>query len=118
VNVLNFRRNNSLVFDAAGKCILSLHSPEDMMPLHGQKGNSAVWNGVSLKGKKHSAKPVQKAAVCLGKRKRVIMDDEDGDGDEDDELLDKRVSKHQAAYVPDQSLEGLCFILPDATTQN
>ena len=86
------------------------------MHSHGQKGHSAVGNGVSSKGKKPSAKPVQKAAVRLGKRKRVITtDDEDGDGDEDDEPLDKRFSKHPAAYVPDQSLEGLCFIFPYAT---
>jgi hypothetical protein len=117
VNVLNFRRNDSLVFDAAGKCILTLHSPEDLMHSHGQKGHSAVGHGVSLKGKKCSAKPVQKAAMRPGKRRRVISDDEDGDGDgdDDDELLDKRFSKHPAEYDPDQSLEGLCFILPDAT---
>jgi hypothetical protein len=106
------------VFDAAGKCILTLHSPEDMKHSHGQKGHRAVRNGISLKGKKPSAKHVQKAAVHLGKRKRAITtDDEDGDEDEDedDEILRKRISKHPAAHVPDQSLEGLCFISPNAT---
>jgi hypothetical protein len=68
-----------------------------------------------LKGKKCSAKPVPKAAKRPGKRRRVISDDEDGDGGDNDELLDKRFSKHPAEYDPDQSLEGLCFILPDAT---
>ena len=115
MNVLDYKRNDSLVFDAAGKCILSLHSPEDMKPSPGQKGLSAVGSGGSSKGKKCPAEPVQKATVLPKKRRRIVIDGDDEDGDEDDNLLDIRFSKHQALYLPDQSIEGVSLVLPDAT---
>jgi hypothetical protein len=107
VDVLNGRRDDSLVFDAAGKCILTLYSPDDIVPLPGHTEPSGVGKASSSKGK---TKYVPRTAVNLKKRRRVVVDEEDEDEDEDDRLLDWRPSKRKAPDVPDQSLEGTCSI--------
>ena len=104
VNVLNYKRNDSLVFDAAGKCILNLYTPEDMTSSHGP---NAVGGSSSLGKRKHRAKSVQEPAVHPKKRGRVVVDSDDDD-DDDAPLLAKRVSKQKDAHLTDanQSMEG------------
>jgi len=98
VSILNFKRNDSLVLDAAGKCILSLHSAEDMRTF-GE--HPAVKNGGSSKGKKRPAKPLLTTPAPPKKRRRIK--------DSEDELL---LPKSKVPPVPDQSMEGSYFILP------
>jgi hypothetical protein len=93
------------VFDAAGKCILTLHSPESMERSHGGAGSS--------KGKKQSATPLQKARAP-GKKRRLAIEDSEQDGDSVDEPL---VLQKGRSHPPDQSMEGEFFIIPN-TTQN
>jgi hypothetical protein len=107
VKVLNYQRNDSLVFDAMGKCILNLHSPEDML---GRKSDTAVKSGESSKGKKGSAKPPLKTSGHPKKRRKLTFDDSDSDDSDEPFAL-----KHKAPYRQDLSMEGLYFIFPNAT---
>jgi hypothetical protein len=102
--VLNYKRNDSLVFDAAGKCILSLHSLDDLMPSQGSTST----------GKNHSAKPVQKTSARPEKRRRAMISDSDGD---EDRPSKKRAPQRNTRYLPNESTEGLYFILPDASSE-
>jgi hypothetical protein len=108
VKVLNYQRNDSLVFDVAGKCILDLHSTEDM---EGRKRHHAVKSGDFSKGTKGSTKPPQKTTRHSKKRRRLTIDDSDSGGDEDEPLG----LKHKPPYIPDQSIEGQYFLFPDPT---
>jgi hypothetical protein len=93
VNVLNYKVNDSLVFDAAGECILRLHSHEDMMMAKGHHVSLSM-------SKKPPSTPVKKAIVRPKKRTRVISDDED----DMDQPLVKRAK--QKTHLLDQSTEG------------
>ena len=108
--MLNGCKNDSLVFDAAGKCILNLYGPDDMVPLQGLTEPSAVGTAGSSKGRKYT-KSAPKTAVNPKKRRRVVISEEEKDGDEDERLVDLRPSKRKAPNVLDQSLEGKSFIV-------
>lgn len=101
MNVLSYRRNDSLVFDTTGKCVLRLHSPEDIKLSTGGNRLGPDEAG-SSKGKKRPAKPLLKTPVPPKKRRRQIKDS-------DDELL---LAKSKVPPLPDQSMEGSYFILP------
>jgi len=88
--VLNYRRNESLVFDAAGKCILTLYSPEDVTS-HGLKGHQA-------QGKKRSA--TSDPTVHTKKRRRTEEED-----DSDAPTLKKRVQKNKGSSAINESME-------------
>jgi hypothetical protein len=77
ISVLNYKRNDSLVFDAAGKCILSLHSTED---LRTSGEHHAVKSRGSSKGKKRSPQSLQDSEVPpMKKRRKIIEESEDED---------------------------------------
>ena len=104
------------MFDTAGKCILTLHSPESMAHSHGGKGqhaSEAAENAGSSKGKKRSVKPLD-SARAPHKKRRLAIEDSAKDGDSADELLGSQKGR---SHPPDQSMEGEYFILPN-TTQN
>ena len=104
MSVLNFKRNDSLVFDAAGKCILSLHSVEDMRT---SGEHHAVKSRGSSKGQKRSAQPLHHSEVPpMKKRRKIIKESEEEDYDE-------RLGVKRKASTPlDQSMEGGYFSLP------
>jgi hypothetical protein len=106
ISVLNYKRNDSLVFDAAGKCILSLHSMED---LRTSGEHHAVKSRGSSKGKKRSPQSLQDSEVPPMKKRRKIIEESE---DEDD---NEPLGKGKASPRPDESMEGGCFSLPDAT---
>jgi hypothetical protein len=102
------------VFDAAGKCILTLHSPKDVVHPHRglvRHASEAAENAGSSKGQKRSAKPLQNARTPRKKR-RLAIEDSDEDGDSADEPLGSQKGR---SHPPDRSMEGEYFIPPNAT---
>jgi hypothetical protein len=82
--------------DAAGKCILRIHSDEDMME---RNKRATIGRTGSSKGKR-SADSIPKPGAPPKKKRRVVDSDDD---DDDDEPL---VSKKRSANHHDQSMEG------------
>lgn len=102
MNVLNFKKNAPLVFDAAGKCILKVHNPEDILVSQQDKEYISVGSSGVPKGKKRSAKSAPTSSRHHKKKRKLVIDDDD---DEDEPLVSRDL---------DQSMEGLLkFILPN-----
>jgi len=106
VSILNFKRNDSLVLDVAGKCILSLHSAEDMRT---SGEHPAVKNGGSSKGKKRSTQSFPDYEAPPMKKRRKIIEESEED-DSDTPLGPNR----KASAGPDLSTESGYFSLPHA----
>src|SRR5271154_3434659 len=108
VDVLNYGRNDSLVFDTVGNCVLHLYSPEDMKLSAERRGSTAV-EPRSSKGKKRFAESLPKTAPAPPKKRRLTIPDDEDSADE------PLCYRSKALHLPDQSTEGWCFILPKAT---
>ena len=95
------------MFNASGKCILSLYSAEDLAP-RGHAAPDSVGRAGSSKGKKGGVKPIPKAAEPRKKTRQVINEDKDdmSDGDSEDMPLFPGPSKHKAHFEADESIEG------------
>lgn len=96
------------MFDAAGKCILSLHSVDDMRT---SGEHHAVKSRGSSKGKKRAAQSLPDSEVPPMKKRRNIIEESEEDQDYDEPFGGKR----KASTPLDQSMEGEYFSLPDAT---
>jgi hypothetical protein len=91
--------------DAAGKCILRIHSDEDMME---RNQHATIGRAGSSKGKR-SADSAPKPGAPPKKKRRVV--DSDENGDDEPLALKRRSTNHH-----DRSIEGwfafyyLCLI--------